>query len=366
MDISLSLKEIELIVLPERRALGADLIEGSVPVVISGVAALDDAGPADLSFLGNRKYTPFVATTAASVVLLPLDYEATPKPRQVFLFVKDPSSALARICESVEKKLWPRPAPGTHPTAIIDPSAKLGANLHIGPYCVIEADADIGDNTVLEAFCHIGRGARVGRDNWFKPRVSVAEYCVTGDRVKLFIGAVIGGEGFGFETVDGAHRKIAQIGNVVLEDDVEVGANSTIDRARFATTRIGAGTKIDNLVQVGHNCRTGRHCILVSQSGMAGSTILEDYVMLAGQAGLAGHLRIGRGSQIAAQCGVMSDVPPGVVMMDSPALPLQTAKRLIILRRRLPELFKRVSALESRMDAAKSDGGNQDTAIKKE
>ncbi|MDR2863513.1 MAG: UDP-3-O-(3-hydroxymyristoyl)glucosamine N-acyltransferase [Puniceicoccales bacterium] len=343
MDISFSLDELTALVAPSRIA-GA-----GAAAAITGLASLAEARPGDLSFLGNPKYTPEVATTAASVVLLPPDYTGAPRPGQVFLFVADPSRMLAAVCARIEERLWPRPAPGIHPTALIDPAAKLGANLYIGPYCIIEAGAVIGDNTILEAYCHIGRDARIGHDNWFKPRATVSDYCVTGDRVKLFVGAVVGGDGFGFETVDGAHRKIPQIGNVVLEDDVEVGANSTIDRARFAVTRIGAGTKIDNLVQIGHNCQTGRHCILVSQSGMAGSTILEDYVMLGGQAGLAGHLRIGRGARIAAQCGVLSDIPAGAIMFDSPALPLITAKKIAVLRKRLPDLFKRVKSIEKHL-----------------
>ncbi|MDR3228248.1 MAG: UDP-3-O-(3-hydroxymyristoyl)glucosamine N-acyltransferase [Puniceicoccales bacterium] len=353
MQLSLSLEELSALVAPEKRLDGTD---AAAITAVTGVAALDEAAAGDLSFLGNLKYTPQVAETAASVVLLPPDYAGLPKPAQIFLFVKDPSSALARVCARVEEKLWPRPAPGIHPTAVIDPTAKLGTNLHIGPYCVIEAGASIGDNSILEAYCYVGREAVVGADNWFRPRATLAEYCVTGQRVKLFFGAVVGGEGFGFETVNGSHRKIPQIGNVVLEDDVELGANATIDRARFASTRVGSGTKIDNLVQVGHNCRIGRHCILVSQSGIAGSTTLEDYVVLAGQAGLAGHLRIGRGAQVGAQCGVMSDIPAGARVLGSPAMPAKEALRVMAIQQRLPEINKRLAAAEAKLAALeKSD-----------
>ncbi|MDR2513533.1 MAG: UDP-3-O-(3-hydroxymyristoyl)glucosamine N-acyltransferase [Puniceicoccales bacterium] len=358
MSIAFSLKELASIAMPVRRVDG----EGTEKLTtVCGIAALDEAGEGDLSFLGNRKYTALVASTAASVVLLPEDYLGAPRMGQVFFFVQDPSSVIAKVCARIEEQLWQRPLPGIHPTAIVDPSAKLGKNLHIGAYCIIEAGATIGDNAILEPYCLIGREARIGADSWLKARVTVAEYCVTGERVKLFVGAVIGGEGFGFETVAGTHRKIPQVGNVVLEDDVEVGANSTIDRARFATTHIGAGTKIDNLVQIGHNCRVGKHCILVSQSGMAGSTVLEDYVMLAGQAGLAGHLRIGHGARIGAQCGVLSDVPAGATMLDSPAIPIQQAKKLMILKQRLPDLFKRVKALEKYVGTS-SEAGSQATS----
>jgi UDP-3-O-[3-hydroxymyristoyl] glucosamine N-acyltransferase len=345
MNLSFTVAEIAAVIAPERRVDGP----GAPAAAITGVAALEEAQPGDLSFLGNEKYIARVADSAAGVILLPLNYEGQPKPGQSYFFVADPSSTLARICAAVEAKLWPRPAPGIHSTAIIDPSAKLGSGLHIGPYCIIEADATIGDGSILEAANHIGRGAKLGADNWLKPRATVSDYCETGARVKLFVGALIGGDGFGFEFVKGAYQKIPQIGNVVLEDDVEVGANSTIDRARFATTRIGEGTKIDNLVQIGHNCRVGKHCILVSQVGLAGSTVLEDYVVLAGQAGLAGHLRIGRGAQIGAQCGVMADVPAGARMLDSPALPVKTALRLMSYKTRLPDLFKRVGAIEEQL-----------------
>ncbi|MDR2982240.1 MAG: UDP-3-O-(3-hydroxymyristoyl)glucosamine N-acyltransferase [Puniceicoccales bacterium] len=344
MAISFSLQELISIVAPSKTK--GSLNETS----ITGIAALTEAQPGDLSFLGNLKYTTDVPKSAASVVILPLEYDGEPNANQLYLFVEKPSSVLALICGQIEQRLWQRPAPGIHPTAIIDSTARLGNNLHIGPFCIIEAGAEIGDNSILEAYCHIGRDARIGTDNWFKPRATVTDYCVTGARVKLFIGAVVGGEGFGFETVNGAHQKIPQVGNVVLEDDVEVGANSTIDRARFATTRVGKGTKIDNLVQIGHNCQIGQHCILVSQSGMAGSTILEDYVVLAGQAGLAGHLRIGKGARVGAQCGVLSDIPAGAVVLDSPAVPLQTAKKLMVLKMRLPDLFKRVDTLEKTIE----------------
>ena len=344
MNFSLSLDEITALTAPEKTS-------GTLAAsAITGIAALGEAKLGDLSFLGNLKYKTEVPATAASVVLLPLDFEGTPREGQVFLFVKNPSYALAVLCDRIEKSLWARPKPGIHPTAIIAPSAKLGKAVHIGPYCVIEDNAQIGDNSVLEAYCHIGRAAKIGPDNWLRARVSVTDYCETGARVQLFVGAVIGGEGFGFETINGAHQKVPQIGNVILGDDVEVGANSTIDRARFSTTRVGDGTKIDNLVQIGHNCQIGKHCILCSQSGMAGSTILEDYVVLAGQAGLAGHLRIGKGTQVGAQAGVLSDIAPGQIVLDSPAIPVQAAKKLMVLKQRLPDLFARVKSLEKTIE----------------
>ena len=223
--------------------------------------------------------------------------------------------------------------------------------MHIGPLVVVEAGARIGDGTVLEARTFVGRGVTVGRDCVLKPGAVVSDFCTLGDRVILQPGAVIGADGFGYETVSGEHRRVPQVGSVVLEDDVEIGANTAIDRARFSVTRVGKGTKVDNLVQIAHNVVIGRHCLIVSQAGIAGSTTLEDHVVLGGQVGLAGHLRIGKGAKVGAQAGVLADVEPGAVMLDAPAVPFGLAKRLMVLKQRLPELFKKVETIEKQLAA---------------
>jgi UDP-3-O-[3-hydroxymyristoyl] glucosamine N-acyltransferase len=219
---------------------------------------------------------------------------------------------------------------------------------------VLEAGAVIGPRSVLQAQVFIGREARVGADCWFMPGAHLATECVVGDRVRLHAGVVVGADGFGYEFAGGRHVKVPQVGVVELRDDVEVGANTTFDRARFSRTVIGEGTKIDNLVQIGHNVVIGRHCILCAQVGISGSTTLEDYVVLGGQAGVAGHLTIGRGAKADGQSGINSDLEPGVFVKGSPCLPYQLEQRINVLRRRLPELFRQVDTLSSELAALRS------------
>jgi UDP-3-O-[3-hydroxymyristoyl] glucosamine N-acyltransferase len=204
----------------------------------------------------------------------------------------------------------------------------------------------VGERTHLQAQVFLGRNASVGDDAWLMPRVSVAAECVVKNRVRLQPGVVVGSDGFGYEFVAGRHEKVPQVGRVVIEDDVEIGANSTLDRARFSETIVGEGTKIDNLVQIAHNVVIGRHCLICAQAGISGSTTLEDYVIVGGQAGLAGHLTVGRGSKIDGQTGVNADLAAGSFVKGTPCLPYGLEQRINVLRQRLPELFKRVAVLE--------------------
>lgn len=322
---------------------------GVTTEIIRGIAALADAQSGDLSFLGNAKYKNEVKATAASVVLLPVDYVGEPKPNQLFLLVDNPSVALARLCSHLEQQLWPRPAPGVHPTAHVAPGANVASTATIGPLCIVEEGVIIGERTHLQAQVFVGHGAQIGDDCWLMPGVVVAAECVLGRHVRLQPGVIIGGDGFGYELVAGRQERVPQIGTVVVEDDVEIGANSTIDRARFSRTVIGEGTKIDNLVQIGHNVVIGKHCIICGLAGISGSTTLEDYVVLGGQVGLAGHITLGRGAQVGAQSGVPSDLAPGVTVFGTPSLPLMLEQRLTVLRQRLPELFRRVDAIEEQL-----------------
>jgi UDP-3-O-[3-hydroxymyristoyl] glucosamine N-acyltransferase len=322
---------------------------GATGETIRGIAGLAGARPGDLSFLGNSKYRNEVRTSVASVILLPANYAGEPQPNQLFLLVDNPSVALARFCSQLEQQLWPRPVPGVHATAHIASGARVSASATIGPLCIVEDGAVIGERTHLQAQVFVGRGARIGDDCWLMPGTMVAAECAVGHRVRLQPGVVIGSDGFGYEFVAGRHEKIPQVGTVVVEDDVEIGANSTIDRARFSRTVIGEGTKIDNLVQIGHNVVIGRHCIICGQVGISGSTTLEDYVVLGGQAGLAGHITLGRGAQVGAQAGVPSDLAPGTKVRGTPSLPLMLEQRLMVLRNRLPELFHRVDSIEEQL-----------------
>lgn len=342
MDIALTLEEII-------EWTGPREVRGAASTPVRGIASLQEAQEGDLSFLGNPKYKNDVAKTRASVVLLPLDYPGQPLEGQAFLLVEKPSWALARVCSRVEALIWPRPAPGVHPSSVVATGASVDPTATIGPLCVVEEGALVGPGAHLEAQVFVGRRAVIGEGSWLMPGVKVLAECVLGKRVRLQAGAVIGSDGFGYEFVNGRHEKVPQVGNVVIGDDVEIGANATIDRARFSRTAIGAGTKIDNLVQVAHNVSLGRHVILCAQVGISGSTKLEDYVIVGGQAGIAGHLTIGAAAKIDAQSGVNHDLEPKSFVKGCPILPYHMEQRINVLKQRLPSLFKRVSALEEHL-----------------
>jgi UDP-3-O-[3-hydroxymyristoyl] glucosamine N-acyltransferase len=350
MQVSFTPSEIAEIAKPVRTA-------GETTETIRGIASLEEAGPGDISFLGNPKYKAAVASSRASIVLLPSDFAGQPGPNQVHMAVENPSVALARLCARIEQALWPRPAKGVHPSAVVARDASVAASATVGPLCIVESGATVGARCHLQAGVFIGRGARLGDDCWAMPGCVVAAECVLGHRVRLQPGVVIGSDGFGYEFVGGRHEKVPQIGTVIIGDDVEIGANSTIDRARFGQTVVGEGTKIDNLVQIGHNVVIGRHCLICAQAGVAGSTTLDDYVVLGGQVGLAGHIRIGKGAKLAAQSGVPKDIAAGASYFGSPALPILVEQRLLVLRRRLPELFKRVDALEEHLGLPRDRAG---------
>ena len=339
MQVAYTPEEIAAIV-------GAQRTAGRSTRPVTDIASLAAARPGDLSFLGNAKYRAQVATSAASVLLLPLDYAGEPGPDQVFLHVENPSAALARVCARIEQALWPKPDPGIHPSAVVAPGAEVDPTAHVGPLCVVEAGARIGAGTVLQASVFVGRDARIGAGCFVMPGCVIATTYTLGDRVRLQPGVVVGADGFGYEFVQGRHEKVPQIGTVAIGDDVEIGANTTLDRARFSRTTVGEGTKIDNLVQVAHNVVIGRHCILCSQVGISGSTTLEDYVILGGQAGIGGHITLGKGSKAGGQAGVTSDLAPGTYVNGTPAIPYMLERRLAVLTQRLPDLFKRVERLE--------------------
>lgn len=342
MQISFTAAEIAAIAGPKST-------RGSTSETVRGLAGLDDAAPGDLSFLGNAKYKSAVATTKASVVLLPEDFTGTPQPNQIFFLVEKPSVALAQICARIEQSLWPRPVRGIHPTASVDPTATVPASVTIGPLCVVEAGAVLGERVHLQAQVFIGREATIGDDSWLMPGVVVATACELGRRVRLQPGVVIGGDGFGYEFVQTRHEKIPQVGIVTIGDDVEIGANSTVDRARFSRTAVGEGTKIDNLVMVAHNVVVGKHCLLCAQVGISGSTILEDYVVLGGQVGTGGHIRIGKGAKAGGQAGITTDVAPGSFVNGTPAIPYLLERKVAVLQQRLPDLFRRVDRLEAQL-----------------
>ncbi|MDR0901155.1 MAG: UDP-3-O-(3-hydroxymyristoyl)glucosamine N-acyltransferase [Opitutaceae bacterium] len=347
MELSLTSQEIAAIIGPETT-------RGSTTETIRDIASLAAARAGDISFLGNPKYKTGVPACAASIIILPADYDGEPRPGQLYLHVENPSAALAKLCARIEQLLWPKAVPGIHPSAVIAPTARVAASASIGPLCVIEDGAVVGERSRVEAQVFIGRRATIGEDCWLMPGARVASECALKNRVRLQINVVIGSDGFGYEFVNGRHEKVPQVGRVLIGDDVEIGAGTTIDRARFSQTIIGEGTKIDNLVQIAHNVIIGKHCLVCSQTGISGSVTIEDYVVLAGQVGVAGHLTIRRGATITAQTGVNADVAAGAKLKGTPANPYLAEQRINVLRRRLPELFQRVDTLEKRFPAEKA------------
>lgn len=345
MQVAYRPEDIAAIVSPARTA-------GHTTETIRDLASLKAARPGDLSFLGNPKYRAEVATTKASLVLVPLDFVGEPQADQVFFWVENPSVALARLCSRIEQTLWPKPAPGIHPTAYVAPGADVSPLATVGPLCVVETGASIGAGTYLESSVNVGRHARIGENCWIMPGTVVGSYCEVGHRVRLQPGVVLGSDGFGYEFVQGRHEKVPQVGIVVVENDVEIGANSTVDRARFSRTVIGEGSKLDNLVQIGHNVIVGKHCILCAQVGIAGSTTLGDYVIMGGQAGAAGHLHIAKGTKAGGRAGITADTEPGSYLNGVPAIPYLLERRIVILQHRLPDLFKRVEILEEHLKKA--------------
>ncbi len=334
--------------------LGAAL-EGDSGIVLQGVSDLRAAGAGQVSFAGNPKYLPEVAASRASAVIVPKE-AAIPAPHPALLRAADADAAFAAACALFAPRpvVLPR---GVHPQALVSPQAKLGREVSIGAFAVVEAGAVIGDGTTLYPQTYVGHEAKLGRDCLLYPFASVRERCELGDRVILHNGAVIGSDGFGYAVdAKGVRTKIPQTGIVVLEDDVEIGANTTVDRARFGRTRVGKGTKVDNLVMIAHNCVIGEHSVLCSQVGLAGTTTLGNHVICAGQAGLAGHLTVGDGAVVGAQAGVSKDLPGGQMYLGAPAVPRLEFGRSLAHVAGIPKLKEQIKALEARLAALERGG----------
>lgn len=325
-------------------------LEGNSTTVITGIAGIQEAAAGDITFLENQKYTPLLATTKASAVIVAKDFEGGQKPDLAIIKTENPSLAFSRVVSLLYPDLHKHPQ-GIHPSAVIDRTATLEKNVAVGAHTIISKNARVGDNAVIYGNCFIGDNAIIGGDALIYPTVTIRENCSLGKRVTVHSGTVIGSDGFGYASVKGIHHKIPQVGTVVIEDDVEIGANVTIDRARFDTTIIGQGTKIDNLVQIAHNVKIGKNCLIIAQAGISGSTVVEDNVIIAGQAGIVGHITIGERSIIAAQAGVTKSVPKGITVSGYPARPHDSAKRVNACVQRLPELCATINALEKKIQA---------------
>jgi UDP-3-O-[3-hydroxymyristoyl] glucosamine N-acyltransferase len=323
---------------------GGELV-GDPSLQIMGAASLGEATSGEISFFTSRKYIALLRKTRASAVFVPPDFTEPITLAQIR--VPNPTKAF----EQVVVKFAPKAitfAPGTHPTAVVDPSAQIGKCVSIQPHAVIESGARIGDDTIIGAGCYIGHETTIGPACLIYPRVTIRERSRIGSRVIIHSGAVIGADGFGFEMVGGRQQKIQQLGIVQIDDDVEIGANTTVDRARFGRTWIQAGVKIDNLVQIAHNVVIGKNSVIVAQTGISGSTRVGERVTMAGQVGIVGHVEIADGSIIAAQSGVSKSVPGGV-WFGYPAVPLAEAKQQIAWIHRLGKLFARVKEIEKKL-----------------
>ena len=329
--------------------IGGEIV-GDAGTIITGVSGIKEAVKGDLTFLANPKYAPLLDTTRASAVITSKQVSKAEKP---IIRVDNPSlsftKAVAAMC--LVRTNHPK---GIHATAIISKSAKLGKGIGVGPYAVIGDNAAIGDNAVIYSGCFIGDETRVGADCLIYPNVVLRERVVLGSRVIIHSGSVIGSDGFGFVTVDQRHHKIPQIGTVEIGDDVEIGANVAIDRARFDKTIIGKGTKIDNLVHIAHNVVTGENCLIVAQAGVSGSTVLGKNVILAGQAGLVGHISIGDNAICAAQAGVTKSVPANTMVSGYPARQHDKALRTNACIQNLPKLYEAVKELKKKIEDLES------------
>lgn len=338
----------------ELSALLQGEVEGHGEEPIAGLAGLAEAGPGDISFLANPRYAQLMERTRAAAVVVSGDYRGAWSARAL-IRVANPDKAFAALAVTLGPPPPPHP-PGVHPAALVAPDAVLGLDVHVGFGSVIESGARIGDRTVIEAQCFVGRESRIGSDGHLYPRVVIRERVTIGARFIAHSGAVIGSDGFGYtiEQRPGALplvEKIPQIGTVTIGDDVEIGANATIDRARFGETRIGNSVKVDNLVQIGHNVQIGDCCGLVAQSGVAGSTQVGAGVMIWAQGGVSGHLKIGDGAQVGPQAGVARDVPPGVYVIGTPAGTMREFVAATAARRRIDRLAARLAQLERRLAA---------------
>jgi UDP-3-O-[3-hydroxymyristoyl] glucosamine N-acyltransferase len=301
-------------------------------LLLEGVAPLQTAGPNEVSFLDNRRYASALDKTLAGAVIVHPDMAARVPTATVAIVTTEPYAGWARVAALFHPA--PPVSPGIHPSAIVAEGAFVDPSSEVGPLSVIEAGAEIGPGCRIGACAVIGSGVVVGRDCRIGSHVSLS-YSLLGERVYVYPGARIGQEGFGFASVEGRFLSIPQLGRVILGDDVEVGANTTIDRGSSRDTVIGAGSRLDNLVQIGHNVILGRCCVIVAQVGISGSTVLEDFVRVGGQAAMAGHLRIGQGAEIGAQAGVISDMAPGASVLGSPAQPKQDFFRQIATLKRI-------------------------------
>jgi UDP-3-O-[3-hydroxymyristoyl] glucosamine N-acyltransferase len=339
--------------LAELAELVGGRVEGDPDRAVEAIRSLEAAGPGDLSVLKSPRYRGQAEASRAGALLVGPALAGAVAGRDL-LVVGDPDVALARLVSLLHPPA--RREPGIHPTAVLEPGCEVDPTAHVGPYAVIGAGSRIGAGAAVHAAVAIGRRCVVGEGAVLHPHAVLYDETEVGANSVVHAGAVLGADGFGYATQGGAHHKVPQVGRVVVEEEVEIGANTTVDRATLGETRIGAGTKIDNLVQVGHNVYVGRHCILCGQAGIAGSTRLGDGVVLAGQAGVSGHIQLGDGVQVAAKSAALESVEAGTAVAGIPAVELRRWRRQIVLLSRLEEMRRRLRALEKRLGVSREAG----------
>jgi len=328
----------------ELAALIDGCVEGDENTRISGISSIEDARDGDITFAENEKLLNTAAGSRASAVIAPANGTSVAK---TLIRVKNPRFAFAQVLRIFAPE--PKVYRGVHPTAIIGENAKIGDNVSVHAYAVIGDNVSIGANSVVYPFAYIGDDVTVGENCVIYPHVVLHNDSEIGNCVVIHSGSILGTDGFGYMFIENRHHKIPQIGHVIIEDDVEIGANVTIDRARTGSTRVGAGSKIDNLVHIGHNVTVGRNCVIVAQVGVSGSVEIGDGVILAGQVGVKDHVKIGDGSIVCAQAGVIGDLPTGSFVSGPQARPHQQELRSQAVHNRLPDMYKRLKELEQRL-----------------
>jgi UDP-3-O-[3-hydroxymyristoyl] glucosamine N-acyltransferase len=323
-------------------------IEGNDSVEVSALSKIEEGKPGTLTFLSNPKYTPYIYTTEATIAIVANTFQVEQAlPTTLTLVrVEDPYACFAKLLEAYDQMR--KPQPGVHASAQIDASVEVPATAHIGAAAVISAGVKLGEYVVISAQAYVGEGVKIGDQSFLHPGVKVYRDCVIGSQCTLHAGVVIGADGFGFAPqADNQYAKVPQIGNVVIEDRVEIGANTSVDRATLGSTIIRRGVKLDNLIQIGHNVEIGENTVIAAQTGVAGSSKIGANCMIGGQVGIAGHLTIANGCKIAAQSGISASMlKEGTVVQGSPALEIMDFKKAYIAYRRLPEWTSRIEALE--------------------
>lgn len=335
----------------------AEAVQGSVhgdpSTVICGIASIEEAKSGDIIFAENHRFLENARASMATAILAPQN-AITSGDSKVWIGVENPRLAFVRLLDLfAPEQLAPR---GVHATAVLGEGVTYGENISIGAQAVLGNNVRLGNDVTIHPLCYVGDDVEIGDGSVLYPNVTVLRGTHLGSRVVLHSGAVLGADGFGFLMVGGRHEKVPQIGTVIVEDDVEIGANSTIDRAKTGATRIGEGTKIDNLVHIAHNCQIGKHCLIVAQVGIAGSTTVGDYSVFAGQSGAADHAKIGARSVIAGRGGVIGEIPEGSFVSGFPARPHKEVLRAQAAQNKLPDLLKKMRALEKRLESLEKKG----------